>query len=265
LPRYRRPHRIRRLAVVGLTAGAALGVACGGSKDDGPSADDWLQTDGANGRINLDDVRDAYHDSFDDNGFQAQKFEQRVNEIYEGDHIVVVKVDKAGDEVNISGWEDLNDNKTIDDTTDDLLFTINHPLQNGAAYTVNGAGANSYYHESSPFNSFLPGFFLGQLLSGGRTTYITAPARYDELSSYRTSYRSGSGYTSQQGRNKTYGGSVSSRFGSSATTRTASPARTSYQQRQVSSGGFKSSPSSGRSISSGGKSGPIKGGGGLMA
>lgn len=272
LPLYRRPSRLRRVGAIMLGASAAVGVACGGgsSREDGSSASDWLQTDGANGRINLDDVHDAYKDSFDDKAFQVEKFEQRVNEIYEGDKIVIIKVDKVGDEVQVSGWEDLNDNKTLDegegDGFDDKLFTITQQLKDGAGYRTTGNGGNSYYNNSGGgFGNFFAGMFLGQLLFGGRTTYVMPPQRYDTVSTYRTSYREGSGYGGQQQRNQSYGSGVSSRYGPSATTQPVSPARSSYQTRQTSTGGFRGSTSTSRSISSGGKAGPITGGGGLGA
>ena len=269
---YRRPNRMWRLGAVALSVSAIAGVACGGNKkpaDQGQTADQWVQTDGAAGRINLDDVHDAYKDAFDKDGFQVTKFEQRVNEIYEGDNIVLVRVEQQGDQIIVSGWEDLNTSKEIDDATDDKLFSITQKLEDNSNYETRGNGANSYYYNSSPFGGFFTGLFLGSLLSGGRTTYVTSPIAYDGLSSSRSSYRQGSGYQSQRDRNGAYGGSVSSRFGSSATTQAVSPARSSYQSRQINSGGFKSSGSSSRSIGSGGKtgsgsSGSLSGGGGLL-
>ncbi len=253
-PRYRRPSRLRRMGLLLLGAGGLIGVACGrGGSGDGPTADEWVQTDGAAGRINLDDVQQAYKDSFDDQQFKVSDFEKRVNEIYEGDHIVLVKVEKTGNQVDVSGWEDLNDSKQIDESTDDKLFTITQPLQDGAGYAMRGYGANSYYHSDGGFGNFVTGMFLGSLLSGGRTTYVTPPPAYDSLSGYRTSYRSGSGYSTQRSRNAAFGSSAASRFGSAATSSPVSPARSSYQSRQVNSGGFKSSGSTSRSIGSGGK------------
>lgn len=269
---YRRPSRLWRLGVIALGGSAIAGVACGGTNkpaDQGMTADQWIQTDGAAGRINLDDVQEAYKNSFDKDGFQVSKFEQRVNEIYEGDHLVLIQVERQGDQVLISGWEDLNANKALDLTGDDKLFTITQPLKNNSNFETRGYGANSYYYSSSPFNGFVTGLFLGNLLSGGRTTYVTPPFAYDAISSSRSSYRLGPNYQRQQERNATYGGSIASRFGSAATTQSISPARSSYQSRQINSGGFRSSSSSSRSIGSGGKSGGgtsggLSGGGGLL-
>lgn len=259
-PIYQRPGKIRRWGAVLLGASAALGVACGGGSDDGASAAEWMETDGANGRINMDDVKQAYEDAFSNGKVDVGAFEKRVNEIYEGDHIVMVKAEKtAEDRLEISGWEDLDDTKSVEDGKDDKLFTISQRLVENGQYQVQGNHANGYYSGGGFLTGFLPGLLIGQMFAGGRTSYITPPGFYDNYSSYRGSYRGGPAYVSQQARNTSYGSSVPSRFGSSATSQPVSPARSSYQSRQTSSGGFRSSSSSSRSISSGGSKGPTSG------
>ena len=273
-PRYRRPSRVWRAGVVALGAAGALGVACGGGGEkaqtqESLTADAWVETDGAAGRINLDDVRDAYQQAYGPNGGGVSKFEERVNEIFEGDNLVLIQADHQGDQAIISGWEDLNGNKRLDENEDDKLFSIVQKLEPNGQTEVRGHGANSYYHHSGFFDGFIPGLLLGSLFFGGRTQYVTLPPRYDQLNSHRSSYRLGSGYSSQRERNATYGSQVQSRYGADATARQVSPARSSYQQRQVNSGGFRSSGSTSRSIGSGGKTGGttgggLSGGGGLM-
>ena len=258
---YRRPSRLRRIGALLLTAGGALAVACGGggdNKDDPGQV--WVETDGASGRINLDDVQQAYRESYSADKFEDDKFEKRVNEIYEGDGVVLLRVEREGDKVLVSGWEDLNGNKQLDPDADDKLFTITQDLRDGGGYQTQGHGANGYYNNSSPFGGFFTGMLLGSLLSGGRNTYITSPGRYDDINSSRSSYRNGSGYASQRGRNESFGNSAGSRFGNAAS-QGVSPARSSYQQRQISSGGFRSSGSSSRSIGTGVKGGGTSGGG----
>jgi ABC-type amino acid transport substrate-binding protein len=252
---YPRPSRLRRAGTFALTAAGMLALACGGDKADGQglTAAEWIETDGAAGRINLDDVRQAYREAYGTDGFSVNTFEQRVNEIYEGDNLVLIQAEQQGDRVLISGWEDLNGNKTLDPNEDDKLFTITQKLADNGETVVQGHGANAYYRESSFFSGFIPGLLLGQLFAGGRTVYVTPPPRYEELQSARGSYRSGSGYAIQRGRNASYGGSVASRYGPSATSGPVSPARSSYQSRQVNSGGFRSSGSTTRSIGSGGR------------
>ncbi len=271
-PRYRRPSRLLRAGAFALGATGALGIACGGGGSDqqGQTASEWVQTDGAAGRINLDDVQKAYREAFTSDGFKIEKFTEDVNKIYEGDNLVLVQSERVGDQAIITGWEDLNADKKVEAAVDDKLFTITQDLKQNGQYVTQGNGANGYYHQSSFFEGFLPGLLLGSLFTGGRTTYVTPPVVYDTISSSRSSYRGSPDYRQQQERNASYGGSVGSRFGSDATSRPVSPARSSYQSRQVNSGGFRSSGSSTRSIGSGGKSGPsasggLKGGGGLPA
>jgi hypothetical protein len=267
---YRRPSRLRRFGALLLTAGGALAVACGGG---GKSSDDpgqvWVETDGATGRINLDDVQQAYRDAYESNGFNVQKFEKRVNEIFEGDNPVIVSAERVGETMEISGWEDLNNDKTLDQAADDKLFTITQELRDGGSYTTQGHGANGYYHSSNPFGGFLTGLLIGNLLSGGfGNRYVTPIPQYDQNVRDRSAYRGSSAYSGQQARNASYGSSDGSRYGNSPTTATVSPARSSYQTRQVNSGAFRSSGSS-RSIggAKGGApgGGTISGGGGTLA
>lgn len=259
---YKRPGKTRRWGAVLLGASGAVGIACGGGSDDGASAAEWMETDGANGRINMDDVKQAYEDAFSNGKVDVNAFEQRVNEIYEGDHIVMVKAEKiAEDRLEISGWEDLDDTKTVEDGKDDKLFTISQRLEENGQYQVQGQNANGYYNGGGFLGGFLPGLLIGQMFAGGRSVYYTPNDRYDNYSSSRGTYRSGSGYSAQQARNQSYGSSVPSRFGSAATSQPVSPARSSYQSRQTSSGGFRNSSSTSRSISSGGSRGPTSGSG----
>ena len=76
------------LSLGGIVATAPLIAACGG----GPSYEDWAATDGAAGRINLDDVQAAFKDSE-----SATEFERRVNEIYEGDGLVLIRAKQDGE------------------------------------------------------------------------------------------------------------------------------------------------------------------------
>ena len=124
------------LSLGGIVAAAPLIAACGGGE---PSYQDWAATDGAAGRINLDDVQQAFK-----NSQSATDFERRVNEIYEGDGLVLIRARQDGETLTLEGWEDLDSDNTIDDTRDDLLFTI---VQNtGGDYEMRGYHSNGYYH-----------------------------------------------------------------------------------------------------------------------
>lgn len=258
---FPRPSRLRRAGLITIGAMGALGVACGGGGDKpADAAQVWLDSDAANGRVNLDDVHQAYQDAYDSaKGFNAAAFEKRVNEIYEGDHLVMVEAIQHTDRVEINGWEDLNEDKQVQADQDDKLFTITQELKDGGNYSTQGHGANGYYYNSSPFNGFLTGLLIANLFSGGPRYYTPIP-QYDTVRQQRDSYRAGSGYSSQVSRNRSYGSNVSSRFGDAATTQSVSPARSSYQSRQTTSGAFRStasgrSSSSSRSIGSGIRSG----------
>ena len=64
-------------ATAGLAVAAApVAAAC----SSGPSYEDWAATDGAAGRINLEEVQNAFQESE-----SVTEFEKRVNEIFEGD------------------------------------------------------------------------------------------------------------------------------------------------------------------------------------
>ena len=93
------------LSLGGIVAAAPLIAACGGD-----SYEDWAATDGAGGRINLDDVQEAFKDSK-----SATVFEQRVNEIYEGDGLVLIRARQDGEMLTLEGWEDLNNDNAIED------------------------------------------------------------------------------------------------------------------------------------------------------
>ena len=54
----------------------------------------------------------------------ASDFERQVNQIYEGDGLVLIRVKEEGSSKVLEGWEDLNSNREIDDTADDMLFSI---------------------------------------------------------------------------------------------------------------------------------------------
>ena len=68
-------------ATAGLAVAAApVAAACSsGPTSSGPSYEDWATTDGAAGRINLEDVQTAFKESE-----SVTDFEKRVNEIFEG-------------------------------------------------------------------------------------------------------------------------------------------------------------------------------------
>ena len=227
------------LAGASLIAGPAI-AAC----DSGPTYEDWAATDGAAGRINLDEVQKAFKDAE-----SPTDFEKRVNEIYEGDGIVLIRVEQDGDYMNLEGWEDLNKSKEIEDTSDDRLFPIvrNHNRE----HEMRGYGANGYYHNSFGAGDFLFTYMLLSAFSPGFGGYYyhTPIYRYDTISRDRTNYRNTPGYRSQVSSNTSYFNKQKSFAGSSydQASRNVSASRQTYLNNQKTSGSYKSSSTGVRS------------------
>ena len=228
------------LAGASLIAGPAI-AACGSS---GPSYEEWAATDGAAGRINLDEVQQAFKDAE-----SPTDFEKRVNEIYEGDGIVLIRVEQDGDYMNLEGWEDLNKSKQIEDASDDRLFSIvrNHNRE----HEMRGYGANGYYHHGFGAGDFLFTYMLLSAFSPGfgGYYYATDPYRYNTISRDRTNYRNSSSYRSQVSKNSGYFNKQKSFAGSSydQASRNVSSSRQTYMNNQKTSGSFKSSSTGVRS------------------
>lgn len=228
-----------RTAAGALIAAGPVVAAC----SSGPSYDEWAATDGAAGRINMDDVQEAFKKSE-----SATDFEKRVNEIYEGDRLVLIRARQDPDALVLEGWEDLNRNYEIDDAADDKLFDI---VKRNEQHEMRGYGANSYYHHGFGAGNFLFTYMLISSISPLGYYYYTPPlyAR-DNLNRHRRNYRNTTGYRSQVSRNSRYftsqkTGFASSRYNSAG--QNLSTARTSYRSTQQSTGAFKNSSTGVRS------------------
>jgi len=218
------------------------GPVIAGCTTSGVSADQWAATEGAIGRINMEEVEEAFKKSK-----TVEEFEKRLNEIYEGDGIVLIRAkDEDGKRV-IEGYEDLNRNFDVDPEKDDLLFTITNEGNNN---DLRGNGANQHYRSSFGGGNFLFTYLLFSSLGRGGFGYSTPRARAPQIESQRNSYRNGSEYTGgpaarggQVQKNSAYYNKQSSANRSSYTNagRNLSPARQSYIGTQKTSGGFKSS------------------------
>lgn len=253
----------RRLRSRGLAAFAGTMVvagpvlaACVGE----PTYEDWAATDGAAGRINLDDVQDAFKRSE-----SPTEFEERVNRIYEGDGVVLIRSDQTGEGLILEGFEDLDGNGEISDSADDKLFSI---VKKDDRNEMQGYGANGYYNRGFGGGDFLFTYLLISSLSGPRY-YQTTPARATTVKSQRSSYRSSSSYRNQVSRNGSYFNKQKGFAGSSYSNagRNLSSSRQTYQSTQKSSGSFKTSSTNVRSASRfGGSSrgGGLRGGGGAQ-
>lgn len=251
--------RLTRMALAmsagGLLAGAPLLAACGDSVPS-PSYEQWAATDGAAGRINLDDVQLAFQQSS-----SATEFEKRVNEIYEGDGIVLIRARQDGDRLTLEGWEDLDANSMIDDAVDDQLFAI---IKEDEQHQLRGYHANSYYHSHFGAGDFLFTYLLISSLNRGPYYYQTVPDRAADIRRDRSSYRGSSRYDSQVQRNQQYTSRQQTFAGSryQDAGRSVSSSRQTYQQTQRSSGAFRNSSSLIRSSSSISRSSATGGGAG---
>ncbi len=247
------------LSLGGIVAASPLIAACGG----GASYEDWAATDGAAGRINLDDVQEAFK-----NSNSATEFEKRVNEIYEGDGLVLVRAKQDGEQLTLEGWEDLNNDNTINETDDDQLFSIVRGT-NGD-HQMRGYHANGYYNSHFGAGDFLFTYLLISAITPrfGGYYYSTPPSRGPEIRNQRTSYRNSSAYGGQTQRNASYNSKQSSFAGSryQSSRGNVSSNRSSYQSTQRTSGSFRTSNSISRtsSVRSSSRSFGGFGGGGAM-
>ena len=245
------------LSLGGIVAAAPLIAACGG-----PSYDDWAATDGAAGRINLDDVQEAFK-----NSDSATEFERRVNEIYEGDGLILIRARQDGESLTLEGWEDLNNDNTIDESNDDQLFSIVKGTND--EYDMRGYHGNGYYNSHFGAGNFLFTYLLISSLSGPRYYYNTPSSRGAGMRSQRTTYRNSSSYGGQVQRNASYSSRQASFAGSryQQSRGNVSSNRNSYQSTQRSSGSFRTSNTISRtsSVRSSSRSSGGFGGGGAMS
>jgi hypothetical protein len=180
----------RRTLVLALAATVGLGgvTACGS-----PAGNDrWVVTENTTVELDWDAVNKAYREAEG-----PEDFEQKVNEIYQGEEIISISV-RDTDEKNqvVTGFFDKNaDGKASDD---EKVFTINRDLVGAdkAQYQIAGHGPYAGYH--SPMwdiaSGMMMGMFLSNMFSPGyrpmyTTPYTTSPARQAALSQHRSTYR----------------------------------------------------------------------------
>ncbi|VGO16492.1 hypothetical protein PDESU_05083 [Pontiella desulfatans] len=210
-----------------------------------PPAVDSVDVRAAEGIINLNEVRDSFRATH-----EMAVFEQRVNEIYEGEQMVVFEAKEVGNGFQLLAREDLDGSKSTT-ASDDLLFTLSVM---GREATLKGHGANDYYKETWLYeppadaaervrevhhhSSFASSpFFWWWLLSPGWGGYYTPMARYDSMYAYRGGYRNSGAYRDQVSRNTSYARSKSSSFRN--TSSTMSSQRKSYVSKMPSTSGYK--------------------------
>jgi hypothetical protein len=194
--------------VAASVASASLLAGCGDS--DTPEIKQWKAAPGTNGFINLEDVEKAFKKNQ-----KADEFEKRVNEIFEGDSLVVFKSSQktGGSGFVYYAYEDLNKDAKVT-SSDDLLFTLT--VANNRAM-LQGAGVNKYYKSSWAYKpaeerreetyyrsrygrSHFSHWYWGRGWGG----YYTPRDRYDSNLSHTKEYRGTSGFTQQVQNNAAY-------------------------------------------------------------
>ena len=219
----------------------------------GRVVDKWAESPGTSGFINLDEVQKASLENQ-----KTEDFEKRVNEIFEGDNLILLDVLGKQNGFVLTGVEDLNGNEQPDAAPgagDEVVFqlTVSGSGVNNA--TLVGAGVNrdftkrynypmpnidrnyaqSYYRQ----HGYYPYYY--SYYGYPRYRYYTPRRRYVYLRTYRTTYRRSPGYRTQIGRNNTYMTGYRTRYpNSSSTFSKPSTTRANYVRNTSSSPGFKS-------------------------
>ena len=230
----------KSLMVVGIASASLLTGCC---KDE---VNQWKETPGAKGKINLNDVKSAFQ-----NDQNVKNFEKRVNEIFEGENLILFESNPIRNGFELKAYEDLDENKMVSDG-DEHLFTLT--VANGRC-TLEGLGVNGYYKETwnykhqnahrtrtyVRYRSRSPYFYHWY---GGRYSwdrYYTPRSHYDSIYSHRSTYRNSSAYDTQVNSNTRYQNQMSSQHGAAYTAAMAnvSPARASYIQQKASNSSFR--------------------------
>jgi hypothetical protein len=204
--------QIRSISLTALTVGLAVTALAGCSQDRGN--DRWATTANTTVDIDWDKVQEAYRTAEG-----PQDFENKINELYEGDELISVAVqDKDEKSQEVTGFFDRNSNGQVEEP--EKVFVISRGVvdQNQAQYAVQGYGPYAGYHHTSMWD-IAGGMMIGSMLANAlmpgyrpmyATPYTTSPTRLGQLNSYRSDYRAKNpsrfttrGRTSTSGR--TYG------------------------------------------------------------
>lgn len=242
-----------------------VGICIWGAANKNNAIDKWANSPGTSGFINLDEVQKAAIEKP-----KTEDFEKRVNEIFEGDNMILLDIQGRQTGFVITGVEDLNNNGRPEVSTsmsgggystDEVVFqltvkgqppnnatlvgggvnrdfraTFNYPMP-----TYDRAAAGAYYTRNGYYP--YPYYYFGYY--GPRYRYYTPYRRYNTLMVYRRGYRSRSIYRAQVGRNATYMSGYGRRYpGSASAFRNPSAVRRGYVSRTASSPGFRSRVSS---------------------
>jgi len=234
------------LLVAGMTA-ASLVSGCDKTEKE------WAKSPGTKGFINLDAIKQAFQSNP-----SVEDFEKRVNEIFEGDNLVIFETKEISKGFKSAAKEDLDNNKEISDG-DEILFILT--VADGTA-TLRGMGVNSYYKESWSYRPnekkqtytrthyhrpYFHYWYWGRSWGG----YYTSRDLYSRTSGHRDSYRKGSAFVSQVNNNVGFENRMSKKYGTGfrKSVDNVSSTRKSYINTTKKSSGFKSMLSKNKSSS----------------
>lgn len=233
--------------IAGMTA-ASLVSGCDNSTKQ------WESSPGTRGFINLKAVEKAFKKDSD-----VARFESRINEIFEGDHLVVFSSKPITGGFVLTAQEDLDKDKKPSEG-DDPLFSLT--VADGKA-TLQGMSVNSYYTSSWVYNPreenrgnytrshYHRPYFHYWYWGRGWGGYYTPMGRYDSIRQHRSSYRKSSAFRSQVKSNVTNENYMAKRYGGGfrKSAKSQSGVRKSYVSRTMKSSGFKQGLSGSKSTS----------------
>lgn len=256
----------KKLKVIATGVASASILASCGPKEP-KDVQDWRKAPGTNGFINLKDVVEAFQKHR-----KVEDFENRVNEIYEGDHLVVFasrpakssetvgvseKTDKSSNGFLYVAYEDLNKNKSVDTdqgqlSADDPLFSI---FVKDEKATLYGLGVNKYYRfswtykpneekkeENSYASHYHSPYYHHWYHGRGWNRYYTPREKYDQNTIKRDKYRKSNEYVSQLNKNSKYESDSARQYGRSFTSSAGAQSQTrrEYIQKAPRSSNFRS-------------------------
>lgn len=235
----------RYVFLTGIAAAASLVTGC--SK----ASKQWVNAPGTRGFINLDEVKKAFQ-----NNQVVADFEKRINEVFEGDGLVVFSSKETTRGFTLKAKEDLDNDKKFSGK-DDLLFTLTVDRSRKRA-TLEGAGVNKFYKESwvyaprreqrySSRHYGHRGPYFGHWYWGrGWGGYYTSRRGYDDMWTSRRTYRGSRNFQDQVRENAKYEGRAAKKYGDGfrkSVGDDVSGPRQHYINKTKKSGGFKTGQS----------------------
>lgn len=177
------------------------------------------QIQGADQKINLDEVQKAFFEAKGAADFQAwmAAFEKRVNEIYDGDEVVALDATRENERLVVTGYIDSNKTPGFQ-SQDERLFAIEQTgevVNNELPYRVAGGDGRAYYegHRSVLDNPFVQMMVLSSMMNmwGGR--YHTPYDRFGGLRTHRDTWRRSPQFEQQKTANKDFATRFRSKVG----------------------------------------------------